>query len=123
METVVPDDVATVDGFTEMDESKMEEFLSKMGFAMDMDDLAFCQKYFKDTEKRNPTITELRMIDTYWSDHCRHTTFSTKINDVKINNGKYADVIKAAYDEYKAAKADLYSPDRDTCLMNMATNS
>ena len=121
METVVPDDVATVDGFTEMDESKMEEFLSKMGFAMDMDDLAFCQKYFKDTEKRNPTITELRMIDTYWSDHCRHTTFSTKINDVKINNGKYADVIKAAYDEYKAAKADLYSPDRDTCLMNMAT--
>jgi len=121
METVVPDDVATVDGFTEMDESKMEEFLSKMGFAMDMDDLAFCQKYFKDTEKRNPTITELRMIDTYWSDHCRHTTFSTKINDVKINNGKYADVIKAAYDEYKAAKADLYAPDRDTCLMNMAT--
>lgn len=61
------------------------------------------------------------MIDTYWSDHCRHTTFSTKINDVKINNGKYADVIKAAYDEYKAAKADLYAPDRDTCLMNMAT--
>ena len=121
METVVPDDVATVDGFTEMDESKMEEFLSKMGFAMDMDDLAFCQKYFKDTEKRNPTITELRMIDTYWSDHCRHTTFSTKINDVKINNGKYADVIRAAYDEYKAAKADLYAPDRDTCLMNMAT--
>ena len=121
METVVPDDVATVDGFTEMDESKMEEFLSKMGFAMDMDDLAFCQKYFKDTEKRNPTITELRMIDTYWSDHCRHTTFSTKINDVKINNGKYADVIKAAYDEYKAAKADLYAPDRDICLMNMAT--
>ena len=121
METVVPDDVATVDGFTEMDKSKMEEFLSKMGFAMDMDDLAFCQKYFKDTEKRNPTITELRMIDTYWSDHCRHTTFSTKINDVKINNGKYADVIKAAYDEYKAAKADLYAPDRDTCLMNMAT--
>ena len=121
METVVPDDVATVDGFTEMDESKMEEFLSKMGFAMDMDDLAFCQKYFKNTEKRNPTITELRMIDTYWSDHCRHTTFSTKINDVKINNGKYADVIKAAYDEYKAAKADLYAPDRDTCLMNMAT--
>ncbi|MBQ2663978.1 MAG: phosphoribosylformylglycinamidine synthase, partial [Clostridia bacterium] len=60
-------------------------------------------------------------IDTYWSDHCRHTTFSTKINNVTIPEGKYGDVIKAAYDEYKAAKADLYAPDRDTCLMNMAT--
>jgi phosphoribosylformylglycinamidine synthase len=121
MEQVVPDDVAVVDGFTEMDNAAMADFLSQMGFAMDMDDLSFCQKYFKDTEKRNPTVTELRMIDTYWSDHCRHTTFSTRINNVKINNGKYADVISAAYDEYKAAKADLYAPDRDTCLMNMAT--
>lgn len=121
MEHPVPEDVKTVDGFNDMDSAAMEKFLGEMGFAMDMDDLAFCQEYFKNTEKRNPTVTELRMIDTYWSDHCRHTTFSTKINNVTIPEGKYGDVIKAAYEEYKAAKADLYAPDRDTCLMNMAT--
>src|SRR5699024_4408521 len=95
--------------------------LEKMGFAMDLDDLKFCRAYFKDTEKRDPTVTELRMIDTYWSDHCRHTTFSTRINNVTINDGKYADVIKASYEEYKRAKAELYAPDRNMCLMNMAT--
>ncbi|MBQ6558096.1 MAG: phosphoribosylformylglycinamidine synthase, partial [Clostridia bacterium] len=121
MEHPVPEDVKTVDGFNDMDSAAMEKFLGEMGFAMDQDDLAFCQEYFKNTEKRNPTVTELRMIDTYWSDHCRHTTFSTKINNVTIPEGKYGDVIKAAYEEYKAAKADLYAPDRDTCLMNMAT--
>ncbi len=121
MEHIMPDDVKTVDGFNDMDETQRNKFLNEMGFAMDMDDLSFCQKYFKDTEKRNPTVTELRMIDTYWSDHCRHTTFSTKINNVTINDGKYADVISDAYEEYKKAKAELYAPDRDTCLMNMAT--
>ncbi len=121
MEHVMPEDVKTVDGFNYMDETQRSAFLNEMGFAMDMDDLSFCQKYFKDTEKRNPTVTELRMIDTYWSDHCRHTTFSTKINNVTINDGKYADVISDAYEEYKKAKAELYAPDRDTCLMNMAT--
>lgn len=121
MEHVVPDDVKTVDGFIDMDKPQMENFLNEMGFAMDMDDLAFCQEYFRTSEKRNPSVTELRMIDTYWSDHCRHTTFSTKINNVIINSGKYADVISASYEEYKKAKADLYAPDRDVCLMNMAT--
>ncbi len=121
MEVVVPDDVKTVDGFIDMDETQMKAFLGEMGFAMDLDDLKFCQNYFKNEEKRNPTVTEMRMIDTYWSDHCRHTTFSTRINNVKINDGKYADVIKASYEEYKRAKAELYAPDRDMCLMNMAT--
>ncbi|MCC8161511.1 MAG: phosphoribosylformylglycinamidine synthase [Oscillospiraceae bacterium] len=121
MEHIIPEDVKTVDGFIDMDKTAMEAFLGEMGFAMDMDDLEFCRDYFKNTEKRNPTVTEMRMIDTYWSDHCRHTTFSTKINNVTVNDGKYADVIREAYDEYKAAKADLYAPDRDTCLMNMAT--
>lgn len=121
MEHVMPEDVKTVEGFNSMDEKQRKAFLDEMGFAMDMDDLTFCQKYFKDTEKRNPTVTELRMIDTYWSDHCRHTTFSTKINNVTINDGKYADVISDAYEEYKKAKSELYAPDRDTCLMNMAT--
>ena len=116
-----PEDVKTVDGFNDMDEAAMNEFLSSMGFAMDLDDLKFCREYFRDTEKRDPTVTELRMIDTYWSDHCRHTTFSTKINDVTIGNGKYGDVIAAAYEEYKEAKSKLYSADRNICLMNMAT--
>ena len=121
LETTTPDDVAVVDGFINMDRGQLEKFLGEMGFAMDMDDLEFCRGYFRDDEKRDPTITELRMIDTYWSDHCRHTTFSTRINNVKINDGKYADIIKASYEEYKRAKAELYAPDRDMCLMNMAT--
>ncbi len=121
MEHIVPDDVAVVDGFIGMDEAAMNEFLAKMGFAMDLDDLKFCQDYFKNTEHRDPTVTELRMIDTYWSDHCRHTTFSTRINNVTIGDGKYADIIRASYEEYKKAKAELYAPDRDICLMNMAT--
>ena len=121
MEHIVPDDVAVVDGFIGMDEAAMNEFLAKMGFAMDLDDLKFCQDYFKNTEHRDPTVTELRMIDTYWSDHCRHTTFSTRINNVTIGDGKYADIIRDSYEEYKRAKAELYAPDRDICLMNMAT--
>ncbi len=116
-----PEDVKTIDGFIDMDEAAMSTFLSEMGFAMDIDDLKFCQNYFKNTEKRNPTVTELRMIDTYWSDHCRHTTFSTKINNVTIPDGKYADVIRDSFEEYKAAKAELYAPDKNMCLMNMAT--
>ncbi|MBQ3125164.1 MAG: phosphoribosylformylglycinamidine synthase [Clostridia bacterium] len=116
-----PEDVKSIDAFIDMDENAMQSFLSEMGFAMDLDDLKFCQNYFKNTEKRNPTVTELRMIDTYWSDHCRHTTFSTKINNVTIPDGKYADVIRDAFEEYKTAKAELYAPDRNMCLMNMAT--
>ncbi len=116
-----PEDVKTVDGFIDMTEADMQSFLNEMGFAMDIDDLKFCQNYFKNDEKRNPTVTELRMIDTYWSDHCRHTTFSTKINNVTIPDGKYADVIRDAFEEYKTAKAELYAPDRNICLMNMAT--
>ncbi len=121
MEITVPEDVKTVGGFIDMDADGMREFLDSMGFAMDIDDLIFCQNYFKNTEKRDPTVTEMRMIDTYWSDHCRHTTFATRINNVVIDQGKYADVIKNSYDEYKRAKAEFYAPDKDICLMNMAT--
>ena len=121
MKVDYPEDVKTAESFIAMDEEELQAFLDSMGFAMDLDDLKFCRNYFKNEEKRDPTITELRMIDTYWSDHCRHTTFSTKINNVKIDNGKYGDVIAAAFEEYKAAKAELYSPDRNICLMNMAT--
>ena len=121
MVTDVPADVETVTGFCDMDKAESDAFLAKMGFAMDSDDLEFCRNYVRNTEKRDPTVTELRMIDTYWSDHCRHTTFSTRINSVTIPDGKYSELISDAYNEYKRAKAELYAPDRDTCLMNMAT--
>ncbi len=121
MKAELPPDVAEADGFIGMSKSDLEEFLTKMGFAMDIDDLLFCRRYFKEEEKRNPTITELRMIDTYWSDHCRHTTFSTHIDSVHIPDGKYSDVLSAAYAEYKRAKSELYAPNRAECLMNLAT--
>ncbi len=121
MEIIPPAPVATLDGFSDMNGQELSAFLEKMGFDMDLDDLKFCQSYFKETEKRDPTVTELRMIDTYWSDHCRHTTFSTRIDHVTIPDGKYADVLRESFSEYQRAKAELYAPDRATCFMNMAT--
>ncbi len=121
MDIAYPSDVETVDGFTDMSDADVQAFIDKMGFAMDADDLKFCRRYFSEDEKRNPTVTELRMIDTYWSDHCRHTTFSTRINNVTVNDGKYADVIKDSYAEYQKAKEALYPKGKDACLMNMAT--
>ena len=120
MEVDIPADVAIIDGFTEMDDAKIAAFVSDMGFAMDADDLRFCQAYFRDTEHRNPTMTELRMIDTYWSDHCRHTTFLTKINNIDIPDGAYSQGIRAACAHYKQTQAELYPNGRDTSLMDIA---
>ena len=78
-EYAVPESVATVEGFIGLDTKGLEELLDSLGLAMDIDDLAFLQAYFRDEEKRDPTITEIRVVDTYWSDHCRHTTFSTQL--------------------------------------------
>lgn len=121
MDAEMPEDVRTIEGFIESDEKDILNLLSDMGLAMDIDDLKFCQSYFRDIESRNPTVTELRIIDTYWSDHCRHTTFSTRINNVDFEEGKYKTLIKNTYNDYLKAKAELYSPGRDVCLMNMAT--
>lgn len=120
MEVSVPEDVAAAEGFTQMDTEALSGLLADMGFAMDMDDLLFCQRYFRDTERRDPTITELRMIDTYWSDHCRHTTFSTKLDRVEIPDGKFADVIRDAYENYQKTKQEVYPQGRDTTLMDIA---
>ena len=79
----IPSQVATVEGFTALDDAGLSELLSTLGLAMDLDDLKFLQTYFRDEEKRDPTITEVRVVDTYWSDHCRHTTFNTIIDSVK----------------------------------------
>ena len=120
MEITYPSDVAVVEGFVSMGDAELEKLVSDMGFAMDKDDLQFCRDYFKNEEKRDPTLTELRMIDTYWSDHCRHTTFGTKIKSVKIPDGAYSSPIKQAYNDYINTKNELYPDGRDTTLMDIA---
>ena len=98
----IPESVATVDGFLEMDRDGLSDMVKTLGLAMDLDDITFCQNYFK-TEGRNPTITEIRMIDTYWSDHCRHTTFLTTIDNVTFED----ELLQGAYDEYIATRKEL----------------
>ncbi len=117
-----PGDVAAVEGFTDMDSRQLQALLTDMGFAMSFEDILFCQSYFRDTEKRNPSVTEMRMIDTYWSDHCRHTTFLTCIESVSFQEGKYTGVIKDTFRDYKAAREQVYQDpaQRDVCLMDVA---
>ncbi|MCX7658150.1 MAG: phosphoribosylformylglycinamidine synthase, partial [Oscillospiraceae bacterium] len=117
MEYEIPTKVKTLDGFIKLDEKGLKDFIKEYGLAMDLDDIKFCQNYFKRTEKRNPTITEIRMIDTYWSDHCRHTTFGTHIDDVEIES----DYIKKTYDEYLDARKELGRQDKPVTLMDLAT--
>ena len=121
VEYAVPTTVASVVGFTHMDEAALSEMLHNMGLAMDLDDLKFLQTYFRDTEKRDPTITEVRMVDTYWSDHCRHTTFLTQIDDVKFED----QMVQDAFDRYMAARVEVYGEEkaakRPVTLMDMGT--
>ncbi len=98
----IPTEVATLDGFIDLDTEGLNALLRKLGLAMDEGDIAFCQAYFK-KEGRNPTITEIKMIDTYWSDHCRHTTFNTTIDNVTFED----ELLAKAYDEYIAARKAL----------------
>ena len=117
----IPSTVATVTGFTAMDEAALEELLGKLGLAMDLDDLKFLQAYFRDEERRDPTITEIRVVDTYWSDHCRHTTFSTHLDEIDLKD----EAVKAAYDRYLAARVEVYGEEkaaaRPRTLMDIAT--
>ena len=116
-----PKSVATVDGFVAMDESALSALLDKLGLAMDLDDLKFLQNYFATEENRDPTITEIRVVDTYWSDHCRHTTFSTHIDNVRIDDP----AVQAAYERYLAARVEVYGEEkagkRPQTLMDVAT--
>ncbi len=114
-----PKDVAVVEGFIEMTKEDSEKFYQKYGFAMDFADLQFCQKYFKEVEKRNPTMTEMKMIDTYWSDHCRHTTFLTKLEVLDIK----WDFLQKVYEDYLKAREVVYEnrKAKDICLMDIAT--
>ena len=115
----IPEDVKTVEGFINMTEQNSKEFYEQYGFAMDLADLKFCQKYFKEVEKRDPTVSEMKMIDTYWSDHCRHTTFLTKIEVVDIK----WDFLKSVYEEYLKSREYIYEnkEPKDICLMDIAT--
>ena len=118
-----PSAVKILDGFIDLDRNGLESFLNENGLAMTLDDLAFCQEYFKNTEKRNPTITEIKVIDTYWSDHCRHTTFETIIDEVSFEEGKYANLVKASYENYLAGREFAYKDrkKKNICLMDLAT--
>ena len=121
VEYAAPETVATVEGFISMDEAALGALLDEKGLAMDLDDLKFLQAYFKDTEKRDPTITEIRVVDTYWSDHCRHTTFSTHLDNVRINDP----AVQEAYERYLAARVEVYGEEkaaaRPQTLMDIAT--
>ncbi|MCX7841562.1 MAG: phosphoribosylformylglycinamidine synthase [Clostridia bacterium] len=122
MEIRQPEDVKILEGFIDMTESQLMEFMKEMGFAMSIEDLKYCQEYFRDTEKRNPTVTEIRLIDTYWSDHCRHTTFLTKVTDVEIEKGQYCGLLDSAYKSYMDSRKYVYQDkDKDMCLMDIAT--
>ena len=115
VEYEIPTEVATLNGFISLDRKGLEDFIKSYGLAMDIDDIAFCQQYFK-SENREPTITEIRMIDTYWSDHCRHTTFLTTIDSVKFEDK----LIEDAWKEYLATRTEL-GRTKPICLMDIAT--
>jgi phosphoribosylformylglycinamidine synthase len=100
MDSVIPEDVAILDGFIEMNEAELASCQEALGLVMSLEDFRFCQAYFRGQEKRNPTLTEIKVIDTYWSDHCRHTTFSTSIDKVSINSNSLGSPIKKAYETY-----------------------
>ena len=121
IEYPIPETVATVEGFIGLDEEGMKELLDKLGLAMDIDDLKFLQAYFRDEERRDPTITEIRVVDTYWSDHCRHTTFSTHIDNVKIED----EAVAKAYERYLSSRIEVYGEEkaanRPQTLMDIAT--
>jgi len=121
MEIEAPEDVKVLEGFIGKNRDEIAKFREEFGFAMNIEDLVFCRDYFRDTEKRNPTVTELKAIDTYWSDHCRHTTFLTEIEGVEIEKGLYGEVIEEAYNEYLESREYVYgNRDRDICLMDIA---
>ena len=113
----IPTTVEELEGFINLNAYGLHAFVDKFGLAMDYDDIKFCQDYFRNEEKRNPTITEIRMIDTYWSDHCRHTTFLTNVENVKIDTP----YIKDTYDMYVNVRKELGRTDKPMTLMDLAT--
>lgn len=122
MEIPVPENVKRVEGFIKWNDDEMAEYYGSMGFAMTLADLKFCRDYFRDTEHRDPSVTELRVIDTYWSDHCRHTTFLTRLDKVEVEKAALGKVIEDALAEYYSVRDEVYGKDtnRIVSLMDMA---
>ena len=118
----VPENVKRVEGFIKWNDDKMAEYYGTMGFAMTLADLKFCRDYFRDTEHRDPSVTELRVIDTYWSDHCRHTTFLTRLNTIEVEKSALGKVIEDALREYYDTRDEVYgkNTNRIVSLMDMA---
>jgi phosphoribosylformylglycinamidine synthase len=117
-----PADVPVLEGFIRQSPDGLAELRAELGLAMSLDDLLFCQDYFRDGEQRNPTLTEIRVLDTYWSDHCRHTTFLTRIEAVEFEEGPYAAAFREAYRAYLQSRDYVYTgADREITLMNLAT--
>ena len=117
-----PEDVKIFDGFKEMSETDLKALYDSLNLAMTFKDFQHIQNYFKNEEKRDPSMTEIRVLDTYWSDHCRHTTFSTELTDVKFDEGDYKEPIVKTYEKYLADREVLYKgrDDKFVCLMDLA---
>ena len=117
-----PEDVKIFDGFKNMPEAELKELYDSLGLAMTFKDFQHVQNYFNGEEKRDPSMTEIRVLDTYWSDHCRHTTFSTELTDVKFGEGYYKAPIVETYESYLADRKDVYGDRKDkfVCLMDLA---
>ena len=117
-----PADVIYFDGFKDMPEDKLKELYDSLGLAMTFKDFKFIQEHFASVEKRDPSMTEIRVLDTYWSDHCRHTTFATELTDVKFKDGFYRTPMEATYNKYLSDRAEIYKDRKDkfVCLMDLA---
>ena len=117
-----PEDVKIFDGFKDMAEADLKELYASLNLAMTFKDFQHIQNYFRNEEKRDPSMTEIRVLDTYWSDHCRHTTFSTELTSVKFDEGDYKTPIEKTYKEYLDAHKDMYKgrDDKFVCLMDLA---
>ena len=117
-----PKPVETIDGFTTMSDAELEELIKNYGLAMTLADLQMIRQQYAEVEHRNPTITEIRLFDTYWSDHCRHTTFMTELTDISIEASRFTGPIEEALEEYMEGRAELYtSKKKARSLMDMAT--
>ena len=117
-----PEDVIVFDGFKDMEESKLKELYDSLGLAMTFKDFLHIQNYFKNEEDRDPSMTEIRVLDTYWSDHCRHTTFNTELTDVSFDDGFYHEPIVKTYEDYLETRKDVFGERKDkfVCLMDLA---
>ncbi|MCD8011115.1 MAG: phosphoribosylformylglycinamidine synthase [Lachnospiraceae bacterium] len=117
-----PADVKIFDGFRTMEEAPLRELYESLNLAMTFADFRFIQEYFAGEEQRDPTMTEIRVLDTYWSDHCRHTTFQTELKDISFTDGDYREEMEETYQEYLADRADVYGDRKDkyVCLMDLA---